>query len=69
MSLLEVIETSGLIATVPLDVARLCRSRGRIRQFEVPMEPAVIQVHQFSRRCHKTRWRPAVLWERLQRVS
>jgi DNA-binding transcriptional LysR family regulator len=47
MSLVEVIETSDLIATVPLDVARLCCSRGRIRQFDVPVESPVIPVYQF----------------------
>lgn len=62
MSLLEVIESSDLIATVPLDVARVCCRHGRIRQLEVPIESPVIPVYQFWHRLfHKD---PANLWLR-----
>lgn len=47
MSLLEVIEASDLIATVPLDVARVCVRHGNIRQLEVPIDAPVIPVYQF----------------------
>ena len=47
MSLIEVLETSDLIATVPLDVAQACCRHGRLRAVEVPLESPVIPVYQF----------------------
>lgn len=47
MSLLEVIERTDLIATVPLDVARMCCRHGRIREMPVPFDSPVIPIYQF----------------------
>lgn len=54
MSLLPVIESSDLIATVPADLAEVCRRYANIRLVEVPIKSPVIPVHQFwHRRFHK----------------
>lgn len=62
MSLLPVIESSDLIATVPGDFARICRRYANVRLVEVPVKSPVIPVHQFwHRRFHKD---PANRWIR-----
>lgn len=62
MSLLPVIESSDLIATVPRDLADVCRRYGTIRVVDTPIKSPVIAVHQFwHRRFHKD---PANLWLR-----
>ena len=62
MSLLPVIESSDLIATVPSDLAAVCSRYGNIRRVEVPIKSPVIAVHQFwHRRFHKD---PANIWMR-----
>ncbi|MDW5441129.1 LysR family transcriptional regulator [Polaromonas sp. SM01] len=62
MSLLPVIESSDLMATVPRDLADVCRRYGTIRVLETPIKSPVIAVHQFwHRRVHKD---PANLWLR-----
>ena len=54
MSLLPVIEGSDLIATVPADLADVCRRYANIRLVDVPIKSPVIPVHQFwHRRLHK----------------
>ena len=62
MSLLPVIESSDLIATVPSDLADVCRRYANIRLVDVPIKSPVIAVHQFwHRRFHKD---PANVWMR-----
>jgi DNA-binding transcriptional LysR family regulator len=62
MSLLPVIESSDLIATVPSDLADVCSRYANIRLVDVPIESPVIAVHQFwHRRFHKD---PANVWMR-----
>jgi DNA-binding transcriptional LysR family regulator len=62
MSLLPVIESSDLIATVPRDLADVCARYGNVRIVEVPLKAPVIAVHQFwHRRFHKD---PANVWLR-----
>ena len=54
MSLLPIIATSDLIATVPRDLAEVCARHAAIRLVEIPVESPVIEVHQFwHRRVHK----------------
>jgi DNA-binding transcriptional LysR family regulator len=54
MSLLPIIESSDLIATVPSDLADMCVRHARIRIVAVPLKTPVIEVHQFwHRRFHK----------------
>lgn len=54
MSLLPIISTSELIATVPRDLAEVCVRYGDIRMLDTPMKSPVIEVHQFwHRRFHK----------------
>ncbi len=62
MSLLPVIETSDLIATVPLDLAMICQRYANIKIVESPITSPVIAVHQFwHRRFNKD---PANVWLR-----
>lgn len=62
MSLLPVIESSDLIATVPSDLADVCRRYANIRVLDVPIRSPVIAVHQsWHRRFHKD---PANVWLR-----
>jgi DNA-binding transcriptional LysR family regulator len=62
MSLLPVIEGSDMIATVPRDLADVCRRYGNVRIVEPPMKPPVIAVRQFwHARFHKD---PAIVWLR-----
>lgn len=62
MSLLPIIETSDLVATVPRDVAEFCARHGRVRIVATPMKTPVIDVYQFwHRRFHKD---PAHIWLR-----
>lgn len=54
MSLLPIIATSDLVATVPVDIANVCVRYGPIRQVDPPIRTPVIDVHQFwHRRLHK----------------
>jgi DNA-binding transcriptional LysR family regulator len=54
MSLLPIIESSDLLATVPRDMADVCVRHGDIRMLATPMKSPVIDVHQFwHRRFHK----------------
>ena len=62
MSLLPVIESSDLIATVPADLADVCQRYATIRKVVVPIKSPVIPLHQFwHRRFHKD---PANIWIR-----
>ena len=62
MSLLPVIEGSDMIATVPRDLADVCRRYGDLRIVEPPIKSPVIAVHQFwHARFHKD---PAIVWLR-----
>lgn len=62
MSLLPVIESSDLIATVPRDLADIASRYAALRIVEVPLKSPVIAVHQFwHRRVHKD---PANVWLR-----
>jgi DNA-binding transcriptional LysR family regulator len=54
MSLLPIISTSDLIATVPRDLAEVCVRYGHVRMLDAPMKCPVIEVHQFwHQRFHK----------------
>jgi DNA-binding transcriptional LysR family regulator len=54
MSLLPIISTSDLIATVPRDLAEVCVRYGNIRMLATPFKVPVIEIHQFwHRRVHK----------------
>jgi DNA-binding transcriptional LysR family regulator len=67
-SLLPVIEGSDLIATVPLDMAKVCLRYGDVRIVEPPLRAPTIPVHQtWHQRFHKD---PANVWLRglLQRL-
>jgi DNA-binding transcriptional LysR family regulator len=62
MSLLPVIEGSDMIATVPRDLADVCRRYGGVRIVEPPIKAPVIAVHQFwHARFHRE---PANVWLR-----
>ncbi len=50
MSLLPIISTSDLLATVPRDLAQVCVRHGSVRIVEIPMKAPVIEVHQFWHR-------------------
>ncbi|NDY90337.1 LysR family transcriptional regulator [Ideonella sp. TBM-1] len=64
MSLLPLIETSDLVATVPQDLAQICQRYARIRVLAAPIEAPDIPVHQFwHRRAHKD---AACAWLRTQ---
>lgn len=47
MSLLPIIETSDLLATVPRDLAEFFVQHGEVRYVDAPMKSPVIDVHQF----------------------
>lgn len=54
MSLLPIISTSDLIATVPRDLAEVCARYGNIRMLPTPFKVPGIEIHQFwHRRVHK----------------
>lgn len=62
MSLLPIVETSDLIATVPRDLAEFCVEHGAVRYVATPMKSPVIDVHLFwHRRFQKD---PAHAWLR-----
>jgi DNA-binding transcriptional LysR family regulator len=62
MSLLPVIERSDLVATVPRDLAEVCRRYADLRIIEPPVKAPVVAVHQFWHlRFHKD---PANVWLR-----
>jgi len=62
MSLLPIIETSDLIATVPKDLAEFFVQHGDVRYVPTPMKSPVIDVHLFwHQRFHKD---PAHIWLR-----
>jgi DNA-binding transcriptional LysR family regulator len=62
MSLLPIVETSDLVATVPRDLAEFCVKHGDVRYVETPMKSPVIDVHLFwHRRFQKD---PAHTWLR-----
>ena len=53
MSLLPIIETSDLVATVPRDLANICVRHADIRIVDPPFKAPVVEVHQFwHRRFH-----------------
>ncbi|MFN7042663.1 MAG: LysR family transcriptional regulator [Acidovorax temperans] len=52
MSLLPIISTSDLIATVPRDLAEVCVRYGNIRMLPTPFKVPAIEIHQF--------WHPRV---------
>ena len=45
MSLLPIVESSDLVATVPRDLAQFFVSHGKIKLVEIPIKPPVIDVH------------------------
>ncbi len=62
MSLLPIIETSNLLATVPKDLAEFFVQHGNVRYIPTPMKSPVIDVHLFwHQRFHKE---PAHIWLR-----
>ena len=62
MSLLPVLENSDMIATVPRDLADVCRRYADLRIVEPPLKAPVVAVHQFWHlRFHKD---PANVWLR-----
>ena len=62
MSLLPVLEDSDMVATVPRDLADVCRRYADLRIVEPPIKAPVIAVHQFWHlRFHKD---PANVWLR-----
>lgn len=64
MSLLPIVETSDLIATVPRDLAEFFVQHGEVRYVDTPMKSPVIDVHLFwHQRLHKD---PAHTWLRKQ---
>jgi len=64
MSLLPIVETSDLIATVPRDLAEFFMRHGAVRHVDTPMKSPVIEVHLFwHQRLHKD---PAHAWLRKQ---
>lgn len=61
-SLLPIVESSDVIATVPKDMAEFCVKHGQVRYVETPMKSPVIDVHLFwHRRFQKD---PAHTWLR-----
>ena len=64
MSLLPIVETSDLIATVPRDLAEFFVQHGEVRHVDTPMKSPVIDVHLFwHQRFQKD---PAHTWLRKQ---
>lgn len=64
MSLLPIIESSDLVATVPRDLADVCQRYTQVQMLPAPIASPVIPVHQFwHRRVHKD---AASLWLRAQ---
>ncbi len=64
MSLLPIVETSDLIATVPRDLAEFFVQHGEVRYVDTPMKSPVIDVHLFwHQRFQKD---PAHVWLRKQ---
>jgi DNA-binding transcriptional LysR family regulator len=62
MSVLPIVESSDLVATVPRDLAEFCVQHGAVRIVETPTKSPVIDVHQFWHRSfHKD---PAHIWLR-----
>ncbi len=62
MSLLPIVESSDVVATVPKDLADFCIKHGQVRYVETPMKSPVIDVHLFwHRRFQKD---PAHAWLR-----
>jgi len=62
MSLLPIVESSDVIATVPRDLAEFCAKHGAVRHVATPMKSPVIDVHLFwHRRFQKD---PAHAWLR-----
>ena len=62
MSLLPILISSDLVATVPLDLAQVCAAHSEVRILPVPVESPEIEVHQFwHSRFHKD---PANSWLR-----
>ena len=62
MSLLPVLESSDLIATVPRDLAEVCVRYGKLTIMATPLKAPVIAVHQtWHERFHKD---PANMWLR-----
>ena len=62
MSLLPIIESSDLVATVPQDLAEVCARHADIRMLPAPVKSPAIEVHQFwHSRFHKD---PANAWLR-----
>lgn len=62
LSVLPIVESSDLVATVPRDLADACMRYGNIRIVEVPIRAPGIAVHQFwHRRFHQD---PANIWLR-----
>ena len=62
MSLLPIIETSNLLATVPKDLAEFFVQHGNVRYIPTPIKSPVIDVHLFwHQRFHKE---PAHIWLR-----
>lgn len=54
MSLLPIIESSDLVATVPRDLANICARHADIRIVDPPFKSPVVEVHQFwHRRFHQ----------------
>lgn len=54
MSLLPIVESSNLVATVPRDLANVCVRHGDIRIVEPPFKSPAVEVHQFwHRRFHQ----------------
>lgn len=61
-SLLNILRTSNLVATVPLPLAGLLDPLGQFRTLELPWESAAVPIHQFwHSRHHKD---PANMWLR-----
>ena len=64
MSLLPVIASSDLVATVPADLARIFTGYAPVHVTPIPIQAPLISVHQFwHRRSHQD---PAVVWLRGQ---
>lgn len=54
MSLLPILESSDLVATVPHDLAEVCVAHGDLRVVEAPIKTVMIPLHQFwHSRFHK----------------
>lgn len=62
MTLLPMLESSDLIACVPLDLAQVCAAHGRLRVLALPFQAPVVAVFQTWHECvHKD---PAHIWLR-----